>query len=134
MNIQNIIDTIREFGSIEAAKELIDLQHEILATQQEIQTLLQENIELKSQLENVENIIEISGFYYDKSNYNNPGPFCSGCYGGKNKLVLLLRKKPSEFDGFEKDVHFCNFCRTVYYGEPLDADEIADLFDWGVEE
>jgi len=90
----SIIDNIKDVANVVRKADNIELYSQILDLQQEALELLEENHNLKKELQSVHDNKEIKEslflkehFYYRKINDVDDGPYCPSCWDDKNKLI-----------------------------------------------
>jgi len=127
MSIQNIIDTVKQFGSVEATKELIDLQQKMLDAQQEIQSLRNENHALKEEIIANKNMVDIDDFLYNKANPAFRGPFCHGCWGIEGKLVRIIFQDTHQKS--HNQVYICPACKGKHGSIAPSEERIDKILD-----
>ena len=92
---------------------IADLNIELANAKNNIAELLDENTKLKAEVEKLnhkklETLQFKGGAYY---NSNNDGPFCPGCYDGKQKISRLVENNPDfKFIGN----YICSVCRKMF--------------------
>lgn len=94
--------------NIELYRQLLDLLKELQEMQQINFELKKENMQLREQIEKVQNMVYVpdKNFYVQKvSETKEDGPFCSKCWEGEHKQSRLFRWGRSELK--------CNVCDTI---------------------
>ena len=98
---------------VDLESKIVDVEHSLLQSKKEINRLLEENSELKKQLEFVENpkIILKDGLYYDINDPDNP--FCTTCYD-KDKKLIRVQEVPDIMKRVGNYKYKCYSCNTLY--------------------
>lgn len=102
----------KNIANAEFSNALADLSIELANIKIQVASLLEENDQLKRQLEQKNSSsLAFKDFAYYKP--NGDGPFCPGCYDSKSKLIRLS-KSLAPFDAFGS--HSCPNCKEHFGG------------------
>jgi len=86
-NVKDTVKIIQQIDNIELYRKILDLQSEIME-------LVEENRNLKIQLQNKDTIVFNDSAYWKKlENEELDGPFCPRCWDYEAKLVRLIKHK-----------------------------------------
>lgn len=86
--IEDLKDTVKIIQKIDN----LDLYRKILDLQAEVMDLVEENRNLKLQLQNKDSIIFTDSAYWKKIEDNKfDGPFCPRCWDYESKLIRLIK-------------------------------------------
>ena len=94
---------------------LADLSIELADVKMRLAEVMGENASLKNEIQYIKsqanagsNLKVKDGMYYDQS---GDGPFCTGCYDAKNKVIRLVKQKDpfTEFGEYK-----CPSCNEFY--------------------
>lgn len=84
------VKLVQDIGNVEATKEIVNLQSEIVE-------LVQERNDLKTKIQELEKQINLKStlnfknnmYYQTEDNGVEDGPFCSGCFDNTRKIIRL---------------------------------------------
>lgn len=108
----SIVDNIKDVANIVRKADNIDLYRQILDLQQEALELVEENNNLKTELQEIrkstdiqEKLVFEDNSYFIRDEYRNDGPYCTTCWDYEGKLVRMHEQK---FDNFTNN--YCDSC------------------------
>lgn len=114
--LKDAIGAAKKAGNTEVVQNIIDAQQQVLDIQQDNVKLREENADLKKQIEDLNDLIEKEknmivrkGFLFNKSNSQNPGPFCQACWVSQRKLISIVKQ-----DSFTGPFNVCPLCKQQY--------------------
>jgi len=92
-DLKGVAGVLHEAGKIEQYQQILSAQQEMLEMQFKIGELTTENQELKNRLE-ISGSLEFrdNSYWILKEDDQYLGPYCSGCWDSKEKLVHLHTK------------------------------------------
>ena len=126
--LKDAIEIAKKAGDIEVVQSIISAQQQVLDIQRDNVKLREENANLKKQIEDLndltrkeKDLIVCKGFLFDKSNSQNPGPFCQACWVSQRKLICIVKQ-----DSFTGPFNVCPLCKQQY-STVLTESEIDEL-------
>lgn len=88
--LKSIAEVLLEANKIEQYKQILEAQSQLLEMQESIYNLKSENTELKEKLIIKEKLIhDRNSYWIEQDEGKKDGPFCTGCWDNKNKLIRL---------------------------------------------
>ncbi len=90
-DVKSVAKTIQQIDNIELYQKILNLQAEILALVEENNDLKKEVNSLKEKLRVRESLLfEQDAYWIKKSDNKRDGPFCSKCWDTQQQLVRLI--------------------------------------------
>ena len=84
-----VVKLVKDLGNVELLSEIVDLKHEIVDIEEQNLSMRKEISELEEALK-VKATLEFSdNAYWMKTEGEWDGPFCTGCWDDKRKLIRL---------------------------------------------
>ena len=87
--IKSIAKLVKKYNDLELMKRIVDLETELLAIIEENNDIKRENTELKEAKAISESFVFEDNTYFRIEGGTRTGPYCSGCWDDKSKLVRL---------------------------------------------
>jgi hypothetical protein len=98
-----IVKIVKDLGNAELLSEIIDLKHEIVDIEEKNLSLRKENNDLKKAFEIKADLEFSDNAYWMKKEGGYDGPFCTGCWDDKHKLIRVTSEP--------KEVPSCPVCK-----------------------
>ncbi len=116
-----ILDEIKSVAKIIKQTDNIELYSQILDIQGCIMELLQQNNDLRAQVDELqtklktkEKLVFLNNAYWIENSDQKDGPFCSNCWDTKQIMVRLLER--------HKGIYSCPNCKNDVRSEFMDMD------------
>lgn len=106
--LKDVAKVLREADKIEQFQVILDTQQSLMDMQHKLQSLEEENSELKDKLKLKAKMIYKESTYWVKDNGKVDGPYCSGCFDDKRKAIRL--KPVNDWPG----EYTCPICKTGF--------------------
>lgn len=122
-NIKDAFKVLQASDNMDILKSYIAIENEFYALKTEINSLKEENKDLKRKLEINEIVYLKNNAYYFLYNDIEKGPFCTKCYDDEKKLITMQEK-----DNGISMVNFeCPKCKNTYLKRKYTQDEIHKI-------
>jgi len=90
--VNAVVKLVKDLGNVELLSEIVDLKHEIVDIEEQNLNMRQKISELEEALRTKANLELSDNAYWMKKEGEWDGPFCTGCWDDKRKLMRLTRE------------------------------------------
>lgn len=116
--LKAIKETDKALATVELQEQVIDVREQLVNAKDLITTLLQENQELRSQIQIARELEhdENGNVLWRIEEGRRRGPYCSTCYGAENKIISL--------SGDDDSSWYCPKCKNHYHTKEWSAEQM----------
>lgn len=116
--LKNIMDNINTAKELADKLNNLELKSVIVDLKEQILELREENVSLKTKLQEKEdNKIEVDSeydiYWITKKDGTKEGPYCHLCYDSEKKLIRLEHCETSYL--LDKQNYYCRHCKQSFY-------------------
>jgi hypothetical protein len=111
--LKDVGNKLRKTKRSDAVSDVLDIQSAIMDMQEKQQRLINENMELRGRVKDLEEGLKFSGelvrdgnYLYLKSDRNRTEPYCLACWGHDRRLIGVIVMKQA----MGPDIFQCNIC------------------------
>ena len=111
--IKNVGNKLKKTKRSDALSDILDIQSAMMEVQEKQQRLINENMELRARVKELEEGLKINGelirdgnYLYLKTDRNRTEPYCLACWGHDRRLIGVIVMKQAA----GPDIFQCNIC------------------------
>lgn len=111
--IKNVGNKLKKTKRSDALTDILDIQSAMMEVQEKQQRLINENMDLRARVKELEEGLKINGelvrdgnYLYLKTDRNRTEPYCLACWGHDRRLIGVIVMKQAA----GPDIFQCNIC------------------------